>query len=93
MKHLLLLLVLCNAALVAASPWNAVADSIRSQLHFANTPYDSVKILYDLFDVENSASQREENGKLLYDVAVRAGDDGARLDMLRQLAVVLSRKA
>lgn len=92
MKHLLLLLVLCNAALVAASPWNAVADSIRSQLHFANTPYDSVKILYDLFDVENSASQREENGKLLYDVAVRAGDDGARLDMLRQLAVVLSRK-
>lgn len=93
MKNLLLIfLMMCSVASVgAAARKNAVADSIRAQLHFANTPGDSLKILYDLFDVENSASQRVANGRLLYDVAVRAGDVDARLDMLRQLAAALTK--
>lgn len=83
---LILLAALSIVMPAGAASRTAVADSIRHRLAYANTPSDSVKMMYDIFDLENSATRRKANGRVLYDVATRAGDKEARLDMLRQIA-------
>lgn len=91
MKKILFVLISLISSLICsnaacAGTRKALTDSIRHRLSYANTPHDSVRMLYDIFDLENSTAQRKTNGKLLYDVAVRAGDTETCLDMLRQLA-------
>lgn len=82
-----LLTVILPAAATKTS-LNIRADSIRNQLQYLNTPADSIKLLYDIFDIETSDADRRKNGEILYKVATRANDNETRLDMLRQLAAV-----
>ncbi len=70
----------------ASSSSSAPLDSIREALKYANTPDDSIKLLYDVFDLEHDAARRSVNGKRIFEVAQRAGDVETQLDALRLLA-------
>lgn len=62
-----------------------IADSLYSNLSEASTPTDSLRIMENLFDV---LPRREGTylGLDIFDVANRAGDSSAALNILRQLA-------
>lgn len=89
MKKLIssLLALLFSSISIFATSRVEITDSLRNALAFVNTPADSLKLLYDIFDLENAAAQRYVNGMAIYQVAGRAGDMKAQLDMLRQMAV------
>lgn len=90
MKHLALLFFAAVAAILtdaslARNPDSAKIDSLNTLLAAANTPADSLRILYDIHDLGTKAQNTEIN-PLLYRVAERAGNTRARLDILRILA-------
>ncbi len=93
MKYKLLLSLIFIAGIASAQSGVVKhrADSLRRQLHYANTAKDSIKILYDIFDTENSSASRRINGKELYDVAKRSKQTNVCLDMLRQRAAASSK--
>lgn len=62
------------------------ADRMMSTLRLGKTASDSIRILYDVFDLSPTQSKSEVAWKLL-DVARRSGDDEAFADMVRQLSV------
>lgn len=85
-KFIVLLFLLSTAAFAAAAPAPPTkprADSIRALLPSVKTPADSLRMLYDIFDIETSPGRRLANAPLLYQTAERAGDYSAQLDVLR----------
>lgn len=91
MKNFILsFLLLVSAVSVSAATRAELTDSLRHALLYVNTPADSLKLLYDIFDLENDSQHRFINGAVIYDVAGRAGNVKARLDMLRQMAIAKS---
>lgn len=67
--------------------------TICDQLDDAATPQDSILLLENLFDLSQRYNTRKSDSlaNLTYEVARRAGDDAAALDMLRQRANYASR--
>ena len=64
-----------------------LTDSLRVELSKARTSYDSIAILYNIFDL-SPYSERERNVAALMDLARRTGNVTVQLDMLRQWANV-----
>lgn len=62
-----------------------IIDSLNTELAKKTTPADSIKLLYDIFDV-STYDNRPEAGERLYATAVRAGNTVVQLDMARRLA-------
>lgn len=86
---LILTILVCIAPATAQTDTKQTQiDTLRQKLATAATPADSLKILYDIFDL----SQRKEYptlAKEMYAVATRAGDISAQLDIARQVTAVL----
>lgn len=74
----------CHGA--ETKPENPIIISLRDKLKTTHKSSDSLKILYDIFDLSDRSGQREQ-AWLIYDVAERAGNHDAMMDMLRQMAV------
>lgn len=76
--------LLTSAGIATARKYNpdAVLPQLQQQLAQATTPLDSVKILYDIYDISPRKDQLAV-GRRLYDVAGRAGDVNAQLDIMR----------
>lgn len=74
--------IVCRA--IDADKSAKILAEIDRKLALAHTPHDSLALLYDKFDLTNF-SERPEVGELAYQVAVRAGDRAAQLDLLRLL--------
>lgn len=76
--------LLAFAGTVYARKYNpaVVLPQLNQQLSKAKTPKDSVKILYDIYDL-SSRKDKITVGRMLYDVAGRAKDENAQLDILR----------
>ncbi len=62
---------------------------LQAELARARTPEDSLKLLYDLFDVEDRTRKRGV-GLEIYEVATRTQRYGESLDILRNLAGFIS---
>lgn len=62
-----------------------IADSIRTELEVITSPADSIRLLYDLFDLAGYA-ERFEVGDQLYFTAKRANNIPVQLDMACRLA-------
>lgn len=81
----LFLFTTATNAVAAEKTSEEIADSLYSNLSEASTPTDSLRIMENLFDV----LPRGEGSLLgleIFDVANRAGDSSAALNILRQLA-------
>lgn len=94
-KHLLttlLTLVACVAA--GASRYNPDTElpKLQARLRIAGTSADSVKILYDMYDLQPRA-QRLGTGKEIFRVAGNAGDVSAQLDAVRLNSNLYSQEA
>lgn len=76
--------LLTSAGIATARKYNpdAVLPQLQQQLAQATTPLDSVKILYDIYDISPRKDQLAV-GRRLYDVAGHAGDVNAQLDIMR----------
>lgn len=76
--------LLAFAGTVYARKYNpaVVLPQLNQQLSKAKTPKDSVKILYDIYDL-SSRKEKITVGRMLYDVAGRAKDENAQLDIMR----------
>ena len=84
-KHLLttlLTLVACVAAGASRHNPDVELPRLQTQLRIAGTSSDSVKILYDMYDLQ-PRSQRLGTGKEIFRVAGNAGDVSAQLDAVR----------
>lgn len=84
-KHLLttlLTLVACVAAGASRHNPDVELPRLQTQLRIAGTSSDSVKILYDMYDLQPRA-QRLGTGKEIFRVAGNAGDVSAQLDAVR----------
>lgn len=64
----------------------------KALLRSAKTPADSLRILYDIFDLSRRKDLKDV-GKTIYEVAGRAGDSRAQMDMCRQLTAPLKEDA
>lgn len=64
---------------------SAMAAGLQKQLSTLTTPADSLKVLYDIYDV-SPVRDRKNIGKDIFLVAGRAGDVKAQLDILRLLS-------
>lgn len=84
-------LIACSLVTHAATPslveQQARADRIISTLSTGQSASDSIRILYDAFDLAPTQSKSDVAWKIL-DIARRNGDDETQADMLRQLAVL-----
>ena len=57
-------------------------DSLYTLLHNATSPADSLRILYNIHDL-NTKDENKHLNATLYEVAKRAGNTRAQLDILR----------
>lgn len=76
--------LLASTGMATARKYNpeAVLPQLKQQLAQSRSPQDSVKILYDIYDI----SPRQDKiavGRTLYDVAGRAKNASAQLDIMR----------
>lgn len=94
MKRIMLVVVCLTAAwgLLAAGPLDAarqrrlqLTDSVSQALDSAATAADSLRLLYDLYDLARTAD-RAPAAERIYRQAVEMGDTAARFDALRMLA-------
>lgn len=76
--------LLATTGIATARKYNpeAVLPQLQRQLTQATTALDSVKILYDIYDISPRKDQIAI-GRQLYDVAARAKDVSAQLDIMR----------
>ena len=91
MKRILLLvfLIFPFSAAWAIKDWKPIADGLYAELSKQRTPADSVKVLYNLFDLVPRA-QKGDVARKLYDSAQRAGQTEVQLDVLRLLTSLYS---
>ncbi len=64
----------------------------KAMLRGAKAPADSLRLLYDIFDLSRRKDYKDV-GKTIYEVAGRAGDNRAQMDMCRQLTAALKEDA
>ena len=86
LKGLLLILVLfCAVTSVSAADSATLKEELKAKVASAATPEDSIRALYNLYDISN---RREQTSILesIYRTAEKAGDMATRLDVLRHLA-------
>lgn len=69
----------------AAHDVESTKKSLRSQLAVSKNQMDSLRLLYDLFDLVQR-KDKPEYGRKIYNLGVRMGNDEVRLDILRQLS-------
>lgn len=69
------------------SRYTARIDSLRTLLTHATTPEDSLQLLYDISDISDINGKKKLH-KSIYNLACRAGNDAARLDILAQMAML-----
>ncbi len=82
-RHILLYAVAFFASVNATGAVSQeVRDSLWRELVHSDNPNDSIRTLYDLYDV-SPRSVRGDVGMLLYDVASRTGDVDVQLDIIR----------
>ena len=82
------ILVFCAASHSAEAITPSKSHSIDSICHIlkqSRTPADSLLLLYHIFDIDKHR-KRSEMFDSIYNVAGRAGDTEAQLDILRQKA-------
>ncbi len=70
------------------SPQKGTIDKLRSEMAHAKSPKDSVKILYDIFDLSPSKDWKLVCTEL-YNVARRAGDVSSQLDICRHVSIIV----
>lgn len=85
MKKLFIALILSVWALGLQAYRPEAVDSLQRELANATTLEDSLRLGYDLFDA-SARSQQVARGEMILDIATRMGDVGVQLDMLRNLA-------
>lgn len=86
-RHLLLPLLLLVCAFPAASGNNEfLIQKYQKQLSRTTNARDSLRILYDIFDL-SSRKQQNTTAWQIYETAGRADDETAQADILRHLAV------
>lgn len=73
----------------AIADWKPIADGLYTDLANKKTPADSVRVLYNLFDLVPRAQQGDV-ARQLYDSAQRAGMPEVQLDVLRLLTSLYS---
>ncbi len=61
-------------------------DSVRVELSLAETPDDSIRLYYDIFDLV-SRDEKKVVAQELYDMATRVDDQNVQLDMLRHMTI------
>lgn len=90
-KYILVLIALTLLSLTSnATPEKkAIIEKLRQELAKTNSHKDSIKILYDIFDLSNRKDYTSICGEL-DQVAAHGGDIAVRLDMARQMANVNS---
>ncbi|MDE5607785.1 MAG: HAMP domain-containing histidine kinase [Muribaculaceae bacterium] len=90
MKRITLLLtafVVAAASLMAIPPLRQhYLDSVRVELSLAETPDDSIRLYYDIFDLV-SRDEKKVVAQELYDMATRVDDQNVQLDMLRHMTI------
>ncbi len=69
---------------VSMQTYQTLVDSLEARLALAPSPQDSIKILYDIYDVSFLQDQTKA-AERIYKTAVRCGDISSRLDALRIL--------
>lgn len=77
--------VLLSMVLCLPAKASDIEDELKIQLQKAKTPADSLPILLDLFDLK-PRDLTNELGLQTYGTALRAGDESAALEMIRDLA-------
>ena len=68
-----------------------ISKELTSRLASAETPEDSINLLYNIYDVTNRDNARLVAMKL-FEVASRAGDNFAQNDILRQVSSISVRQ-
>ena len=82
-KIILFLIVAClSPTMIMAVSTTTVKDSLLSVLSKANTPQDSILILYNLYDLTNR-TDKENYNHLIFDVAKRCHNVKVQLDIIR----------
>lgn len=95
MKHFSIIILIFVSGLFASAQTKikseaaqkAEADILIARLDSCSTASDSLKVLYDVFDVLPTSKKSEVGWKIL-DVAERSWDQDAAQDILRQLSVL-----
>lgn len=93
MKRIKLLIIAVMAVLGVITPVSAVArqnvaDSLMNQLKFRKTASDSLKLLYDVFDVSLQSS-KAKSGRMLLELAKHTDNQAVLIDVIPQMAVLL----
>lgn len=86
-RHYLLsfLMLFLGLNFMFANQVDEIEKTLNKQLAASTTTRDSIRILYDLFDLV-PRKEKIPYGKMLYSVATRESNDKVRLDILRQLS-------
>lgn len=79
------LLVAAHTSEIRADNNAAKTDSIRAELAHATSAADSIRMLYDIYDLD-LRNQQTATARSIYDVARRNGMTEVQLDILRQMA-------
>lgn len=77
-----LLAILLAVQIVSFAASTTKTDSLYTLLHNATSPADSLRILYNIHDL-NTKDENKHLNATLYEVAKRAGNTRAQLDILR----------
>lgn len=75
-----LLAILFAAQIVSFAAYPTKTDSLYTLLHNATSPADSLRILYNIHDL-NTKDENKHLNATLYEVARRAGNTRAQLDI------------
>lgn len=86
----LLLLAVMAVPDVMGAGRQMIIDSLEHRLSTLRSPSDSLKVLWDLFDIQNTSAQRLPLIERVYRTAVNAGDTAARIEAIMQQANVQS---
>lgn len=92
MRKTVTIAVIIVAALCAFTTRAAdkpTVEALKKDLASVVTPADSVRLLYDIFDIQSRCDQGE-TCEMIYHTAMRAGDQTSALDALRHLANMYS---
>ncbi len=94
MKHYILVILIFVSGLAVAqtkikteATRSAEANNLMGRLKSCSSSSDSLKVLYDVFDVLPNSKKAEVGWKIL-DVAERSWDQDAAQDIIRQLSVL-----
>lgn len=82
-KILIAIISVAFPMISTAADNSSIISELSSSLTGATTPADSLKILYNIYDL-SSRLQKKDLTRAIYATAINANDTSARLDILRQ---------